>query len=160
MWGGGGFEPGLPIVEVPPVNPPAQESYKAEIRRTTFGVPHSKADNFAGVGYGYGYAQAQDSLCTLADSFLTYRGERSRHFGGDAQSVYSGTLGRPVNLESDFFHRHVITADTLDAMRSAQPDTLRKLVEGFAAGYNRYVREIKAGSAKNAACGREAWVAP
>lgn len=158
--GGGGFEPGLPIVEVPPVNPPAQESYKAEIRRTTFGVPHIKADNFAGVGYGYGYAQAQDSLCTLADSFLTYRGERSRHFGGDAPSVYSGTLGRPGNLESDFFHRHVITADTLDAMRSAQPDTLRKLVEGFAAGYNRYVREIKGGSAENVACGKEAWVAP
>lgn len=159
--GGGGGGPGfLPVFGSNPATPPAQDSYKAEIRRTAFGVPHIKADNFAGAGYGYGYAQAQDSLCTLADSFLTYRGERSRYFGGDAQSVYSGTLGRPGNLESDFFHKHVITADTLDAMRAAQPDTLRKLVEGFAAGYNRYVREIKAGGADNAACGKEAWVAP
>ncbi|QNK65903.1 penicillin acylase family protein [Variovorax sp. PAMC26660] len=159
--GGGGGGPGfLPVFGGNPVSPPAQDSYKAEIRRTAFGVPHIKADNFEGVGYGYGYAQAQDSLCTLADSFLTYRGERSRYFGADAQSVYAGILGRPLNLESDFFHKHVITADTLDAMRAAQPDTLRKLVEGFAAGYNRYVREIKAGGPENAACGKEAWVAP
>lgn len=155
--GGGGGGPGLPVVGT---NPTAQESYKAEIRRTTFGVPHIKADTLAGVGYGYGYAQAQDTLCTLADAFLTYRGERSRYFGADTQSVYSGTIGRPGNLESDFFHKHVISADTLDAMRSAQPDALRKLVEGFAAGYNRHVREIKAGSTANAACGKEAWVVP
>ena len=46
-------------------------TYRAEIRRTAMGVPHIKADDWAGAGYGYGYAQAQDNLCTLADAFLS-----------------------------------------------------------------------------------------
>ena len=69
--------------------------YSAEIRRTTMGVPHIKADSWAGVGYGSGYAQAEDNLCTMADSFLTYRGERSKYIGGDAQLVASGTTFVP-----------------------------------------------------------------
>ncbi|MDD2713468.1 MAG: penicillin acylase family protein, partial [Simplicispira sp.] len=50
-------------------------TYSAEIRRTAMGVPHIKAKDWGSAGYGYGYAQAQDNLCTMADSFLTYRGE-------------------------------------------------------------------------------------
>ena len=34
--------------------------------------------NIDRAAYERAYAQAQDNLCTLADSFLTYRGERSR----------------------------------------------------------------------------------
>ena len=137
-------------------------SYKAEIRRTAMGVPHIKADSWAGAGYGYGYAQAEDNLCTMADSFLTYRGERSQYFGADALLAAKSTIGRPKNIDSDFFHRHVISPDVVDAMAKAQPASIRQMAEGFAAGYNRYVREIKAGSASNAhaACRAEAWVQP
>ena len=84
--GGGGDEP---------------STYKADIRRTSMGVPHIKSDTWGGAGYGYGYAQAEDNLCTMADSFLTYRGERSKYFGADAQLVASGTTGRPKNIDSD-----------------------------------------------------------
>lgn len=142
--------------------PDPQLSYKADIRRTGMGVPHIKADNWGGAGYGYGYAQAQDDLCTMANSFLTYRGERSLHFGGDALIPFSSTIGRPKNIDSDFFHRHVLNDDVVKTMVAAQPETLRELVAGFAAGYNRYVREIKAGgdAGAHAACRNEAWVAP
>ncbi|SCX57902.1 penicillin acylase family protein [Variovorax sp. EL159] len=156
--GGKGFsflpppDPGSP--------PPAASTYKAEIRRTAMGVPHIKADNWAGAGYGYGYAQAQDNLCTMADSFLTYRGERSQYLGGDALLVAGSTIGRPKNIDSDFFHRHVISPDVLKKMIDAQPDDLKKLVEGFAAGYNRYVRDAKASGTAHAACRTEAWVQP
>ena len=34
----------------------AQLEYEAEVRRTSYGIPHIKADNFASLGYGYGYA--------------------------------------------------------------------------------------------------------
>jgi acyl-homoserine-lactone acylase len=139
-----------------------QDGYKAEIRRTAMGVPHIKADDWGGAGYGYGYAQAQDDLCTLADAFLTYRGERSRYFGAEAQLPAASTIGQPKNIDSDFFHKHVITAPVVDAMAKAQPDSIRRLVEGFAAGYNREVRELKAGGAPgtHAACRGEAWVQP
>jgi acyl-homoserine-lactone acylase len=159
---GGGGGNGLSFLPLPPSpgNPPAEGAYKAEIRRTAMGVPHIKADTWAGAGYGYGYAQAQDNLCTMADSFLTYRGERSQYLGGDAQLVASSTIARPKNIDSDFFHRHVISADVLKKMIDAQPDDLKKLVEGFAAGYNRYVRDVKANGTAHAACRTEAWVQP
>ena len=106
-------------------------TYNAEIRRTAMGVPHIKADSWAGVGYGSGYAQAEDNLCTMADSFLTYRGERSQYFGGSALLAYSSTIGQPRNIDSDFFHRHVLSADVVGTMAAAQPENLRKMVEGF-----------------------------
>lgn len=134
--------------------------YSAEIRRTAMGVPHIKANDWGGAGYGYGYAQAQDNLCTMADAFLTYRGERSQYFGGDALLVYSSTLGRPRNLDSDFFHRHVISSETVDAMAAAQPEKLRQMVDGFVAGYNRYVADAKVSNTAHAACRSEAWVQP
>ena len=134
--------------------------YSAEIRRTTMGVPHIKASDWGGLGYGYGYAQAQDNLCTMADSFLTYRGERSKYFGADALAVYSSTIARPRNIDSDFFHRHLITQDVLDAMVAQQGESLRKLTAGFVAGYNRYVRDNQASGKAHAACSGEAWVRP
>lgn len=134
--------------------------YSAEIRRTTMGVPHIKASDWGGLGYGYGYAQAQDNLCTMADSFLTYRGERSKFFGADALAVYNSTIARPRNIDSDFFHRHLITQDVLDAMVAQQGDSLRKLTAGFVAGYNRYVRDNQASGKAHAACRGEAWVRP
>lgn len=138
----------------------APAAYKAEIRRTAMGVPHIKASNWKGAGFGVGYAQAQDNLCTLADAFLTYRGERSRHFGGSSLLVYNSTIGRPRNIDSDFFHRHVISPDVVQKMAAAQPENLRQMVEGFVAGYNQYVDVAKKGTTAHAACRSEAWVQP
>jgi acyl-homoserine-lactone acylase len=133
--------------------------YKADIRRTSLGVPHIKADTWGGAGYGYGYAQAEDNLCTMADSFVTYRGERSKFFGADARLVARGTTGRPINIDSDFFHKHLITSTVIDAMVAAQSNDIREMVDGFTAGYNRYLKDFKAGSSQShAACRNEAWV--
>lgn len=140
--------------------PPA--ALRADIRRTQMGVAHIKASDWRGLGYGFGYAQAQDNLCTLADAFLTYRGERSRYLGGQALARHLGTIGQPANLDSDFFHRHVLDDEAVQAMVAAQSDDLRALVAGFAAGYNRYVREIKGGaeSKAHAACRSQPWLLP
>jgi acyl-homoserine-lactone acylase len=132
--------------------------FSAEIRRTEMGIPHIKARDWLGLGYGMGYAQAQDNLCTMADSFLTYRGERSRYLGGTAQAVYDSTIDRPANLDSDFFFRHVVSDDAVAAMIQAQPTKLVQLVEGFVAGYNRVVRETPSGSKSHAACAGQPWV--
>jgi acyl-homoserine-lactone acylase len=137
------------------------KNYQAEIRRTSMGVPHIKAASWGDVGYGYGYAQAEDNLCTMADGFLTYRGERSRYLGAELGPVAGSTLEMASNLDSDFFHRHVITADGLSDMIAAQPSELRELVSGFSAGYNRYVRQLtNSNNAAHSACRYEAWVQP
>lgn len=44
-----------------PVEPTA--TYSAELRRTQYGIPHIKAEDWASLGYGYGYAYAQDNYC-------------------------------------------------------------------------------------------------
>ncbi|MFT3665367.1 penicillin acylase family protein [Piscinibacter sp.] len=135
--------------------------YDVEIRRTAMGVPHIKAADYAGVGYGMGYAQAEDALCTIADAMLTYRGERSRWFGPDERVTDASTIGRPLNIDSDFFHRHVLSADAMSAFRAAQPAEVQSLMSGYADGYNRYLRDLRANASAtaHAACRGAEWVA-
>src|SRR3546814_9608105 len=59
----------------------------AEIRRTEYGIPHIKADDWAGLGYGYGYAFAEDNACLLAEMVVTARAERSAFFGDSAANL-------------------------------------------------------------------------
>ncbi|WP_206297376.1 penicillin acylase family protein, partial [Pseudomonas viridiflava] len=58
---------------------PENRSVSAQVRRTTFGVPHIVAADERGLGYGIGYAYAQDNLCLLANEIVTVNGERSRY---------------------------------------------------------------------------------
>lgn len=136
--------------------------YEVALRRTAMGVPHIKAGNHAGVGYGLGYAQAEDALCTIADSMLTYRGQRSRWFGAQTPTASRSTSGRPSNIDSDFYHRHVLHQAALDTFIQAQPDDVRQLMVGFADGYNRYLRELRASAdtRAHAACRDAQWLAP
>ncbi|VVM97252.1 Acyl-homoserine lactone acylase PvdQ [Pseudomonas fluorescens] len=115
------------------------EQATADIRRTTFGVPHIRADNERGLGYGIGYAYAQDNLCLLANEITTVNGERSRYFGPDQRTVEE----RP-NQASDLFFTWLNTPDAVDAFWKAQTREVRDLVDGYAAGYNRALAERRA----------------
>jgi acyl-homoserine-lactone acylase len=134
--------------------------YSAEIRRTQSGIPHIKAADWGSLGYGYGYAQAEDNLCTLADAFVTYRGERSAWFGADARPPAGATFGQPRNIDADFFFRLVDDNAAVERYRSAQPASLQSLIDGFAAGYNQYLHDLDAGRVPNAhaACKGKPWV--
>ncbi|MGH8778242.1 penicillin acylase family protein [Paraburkholderia sp.] len=136
--------------------------YRVDIRRTQNGIPHIEARDWGSLGYGYGYAQAQDNLCTLADGFLTWRGERSAWFGADAHTPASATFGRPRNLDADFFFRSIVDDDAVARYRGAQPVRLRELMSGFADGYNRYVDDMNQGRFPGAhlACAGKPWVKP
>src|SRR5690606_41698436 len=67
----------------------------ATIERTTYGIPHITADDYAGAGYGHGYAIAEDNLCVLADASITHRRERPPYFRPDAAASLPATLGPP-----------------------------------------------------------------
>lgn len=131
-----------------------------EIRRTEAGIPHIKANDWTSLGYGDGYAQATDDLCTMADAFVTYRGERSRYFGPDARLPTFSTLGQPKNIDSDFFFRLLDNDAAVERYRAAQPARIVSLVKGFAAGYNRYVGELRNGQwpGQSTACRNRPWV--
>ncbi|MGF6650211.1 acyl-homoserine-lactone acylase [Paraburkholderia youngii] len=134
--------------------------YRADIRRTALGIPHIKADDWGSLGYGYGYAQAQDNLCTMTESFVTYRGERSRFFGADARPALGATFGQPDNLDSDFFFRFIVDDATVARYRKSQTDDMRALIDGFVDGYNRYVVDLAHGDfpGAHAACRAAPWL--
>ncbi|MDG4859737.1 penicillin acylase family protein [Streptomyces sp. T-3] len=135
----------------------AEQGYTAQIRRTEHGVPHILAKNFDGLGYGYGYAYAQDNACELADQILTLRGERSRYLGeGGPESP---------NLASDTYYKGLRRAGTvkrlLDKPAPLGPTAeLRRMVEGYAAGYNRYLRDTGVDKLPDSRCKGKPWVRP
>jgi len=138
-----------------------------EIRRTADRIPHIRAPGWRELGVGIGHAQAQDALCTLAEAFTTWRGERSQHFGADARPARLSTFGRPTNLELDFYFRAFADDAMLARSRAAlQPDLLAA-ADGYADGYNRYLVEARSAARDNVrgqpgaprqACLREPWV--
>jgi len=126
----------------------------AEIRRTAFGVPHIRAKDERGLGFGIGYAYAQDNLCLLANEVVTVNGERSRFFGPDKQ-----TLEQRNNLTSDVFFQGLNSPQAVDAFWQAQTPQVRQLVEGYVAGYNRYLAEVRDQNGQGQ-CLQAAWLRP
>jgi acyl-homoserine-lactone acylase len=146
--------------------PQPKPQFHAEVTRTSYGIAHIRADDFKSLGYGLAYAYAQDNVCMFADSLLTVRGERSRYFGGDqlATAPKNGEYGAASdfmnlrNEDSDFFFRGYLDIDQLRAGYASGSRDARDLLAGYAAGYNRYLRDY-AGRLP-AACKNAAWVRP
>lgn len=125
---------------------------QAQIRWTRYGIPHIQAKDELGLGYGIGYAYARDNACLLAEEIVTARGERSRYFGADGKS--SAGIG---NLPSDFFYTWLNDSESLHRMHGAQPQPIRDLLDGYAAGYNRWLWETQATATQ---CAGKAWLRP
>ncbi|WP_326636997.1 penicillin acylase family protein [Nonomuraea fuscirosea] len=142
---------------------PAAGGYAAEIRRTEYGIPHISAKDHGGLGFGYGYAFAQDNLCVLASWVTTLRGERSMFFGPEAES---DDPVRPVaNLTSDIYFKSVADSGVVPRLL-ARPapigptEDMRRLVAGYAAGYNAYLRDTGVANLPDPTCRGQAWVRP
>jgi len=147
----------------PGADVPAQAGrYDVTVRRTALGIPHIKADDIASVGYGYGYVHAQDNLCVLQEDLVTIRGERAKYFGRDGEHVIIPNGSRADNVSSDFFWKFMATDAAWQGLRSAADPLLLDMTQGFVDGYNRYLREIKAGrhAGRHAACRDAPWLAP
>lgn len=126
----------------------------AQIRRTSYGVPHIVAKDERGLGYGVGYAYAQDNLCLLANEVLTVSGERSRHFGAKGK-----TLEQRDNLTSDLFFTWLNSSTAVDSFLQAQPVQVQALLGGYASGYNRALAERRR-EGLPAECGNGEWLRP
>jgi len=133
------------------------QRYEATIVRTAHGIPHINAKDWRGAGYGVGYAYAQDNLCMIAEEFATVAGERSLYFG----PANRATLGfQPVdNLTSDLFFRSAIDLPALRKGVRAQGREALEVVQGYVAGYNRYLRDIGPQGVPEA-CRGKPWVRP
>ena len=97
---------------------------RVEIRRTTYGVPHIKAQDLRAAAYALAYVQLEDHGPRVALGLLRSRGEMGRWFGRDS-------------MESDFSAQRRYGLAVENYARLHQ-DT-REVYEGFAAGVNRYI---------------------
>src|SRR3954454_15809813 len=122
---------------------PRQGRYHATIAITRHGIPHITADGFGSLGFGSGYAATEDAVCTLADTLITARGERSRWFGPDKRYNDQVTLDAS-NLQVDAFvadlhQRHVVEKLLKDPLRGPG-EQARAMVRGYVAGANEWLR--------------------
>jgi acyl-homoserine-lactone acylase len=128
----------------------AADRYQATIRRTSYGVAHIQASDLPSLGFGEGYAQAEDHLCSIADQVVRARGERALYFGRGPGDVH---------LRSDIMARGLRLHERGQAWHAAQPDEAREWVEGYVAGYNRYLEETGR-DAVGGWCQGADWVVP
>jgi acyl-homoserine-lactone acylase len=122
----------------------AHPAYHATIDITRHGIPHITASSFGNLGFGSGYAASMDSICTLADTLVTARGQRSRWFGPAKRYNDQVTLDA-TNLQVDAFvrdlhQRHVVEKLLRSKKRGPGPQA-RAMVRGYVAGINRYVAQ-------------------
>jgi acyl-homoserine-lactone acylase len=119
--------------------------FDTEIRWTSYGIPHVKANDWGSLGYGFAYATAEDAVCVIARDIVMVNGELSKYLGPE-----NG------NLESDVFHRSILTPEKLDSYSGAQSEKSDAFLAGYVAGYNRYLRDNS--TRLPASCKGEPWV--
>ncbi|MHA7834336.1 MAG: penicillin acylase family protein, partial [Algiphilus sp.] len=140
----------------------SDEGFDATVRTTTGGIPHIKAADYGSLGYGIGYVQARDNLCVLAEEFLTIKGQRAEFLGRDGSYTIHANGATASNVDSDFFWRFLISDARLQELADAALPEAEAASRGYAAGFSRYVKEIKRGqhAGRHQSCRNAAWVRP
>ncbi|SET31506.1 penicillin acylase family protein [Thalassotalea agarivorans] len=127
----------------------------ADIKYTSYGVPHITADNLQSLGFGSGYAYAKENACILLDQMVKVHSERSKYFGPD-KVLGSGDNG---NLISDFGHLAMRVMEDAESLYPSLSDNTKALLEGYSVGFNQYMTEVGTdGLAPE--CAGQPWVAP
>ncbi len=112
----------------------------AEIRWTSYGIPHILADTIPDASFGAGYAFAKLNACVLADQLLMVRSERSKYYGPDK---VSGSFDHQ-NLISDLFYKAMDVQGLARSYYRQQSKENRAMLDAYIAGYNKYIREAGA----------------
>jgi acyl-homoserine-lactone acylase len=106
--------------------------YEADIRWTSWGIPHISAEDWGSVAYGLGYAFAGDHGCVLADQIVMVRSERTQFFGAGPDDLY---------LHQDIGWKALDVYAQAEAGWFALTPQLQSALVGYAAGFNRWVAE-------------------
>lgn len=100
------------------------------IRRTAYGVPHIMADNMLAAGYALGYLQVEDYGKRVVYGLVRGRGEWSRH-----HSLSGKRRNTSIDNDASSIIRHERAEETFSLLN----DDTRDMLDGFAAGVNRYI---------------------
>lgn len=108
--------------------PPPERKYDVTIARDDFGVPHIFGKTDADVAYGIAYAHAEDDFSTLQEVLAMTRGRLGAMNGQDGAKTdfVVDLLGARATVARDYVK---------------QPADVRALLDGYAAGLNRYAEK-------------------
>jgi len=120
---------------------------QVQIRWTTHGIPHIKANDWEGLGYGFAHAIATNTICTLAREFVTVRGDQSKYFEATER-----------NINADAFHRALLHPAKIDEYLAYGSSESHRMDAGYVAGYNNFI-ETQAGNMP-ASCNNAPWITP
>ena len=123
--------------------------YQVEITRTSFGIPHITAQDYGSLGYGEAYAAAQDHVCNMAVALTNAQGQAAMHFGSGHENTH---------LHNDIVVRALNIPEKGRLALAQQPEHIKQWIQGYTAGYNRYLRD-SAGQF-GSWCDGEPWVRP
>ena len=103
-------------------------TYRAEIKRDDWGIPHITGKTDADAVFGMIYAQAEDDFNRIEANYLTSLGRLAEAEGEKAiwQDLRQRLWIDPVQLRADY---------------AASPLWLRKLMDAWAAGLNQYLAD-------------------
>ena len=144
-------DPGL--MEIESMSPEVENSREiispkqVQIRWTTHGIPHIKADDWEGLGYGFAHAIATNTICVLAREFVTVRGEQAKYFGATQR-----------NVNADAFHRALLHEEKIEEYLAYGSSESDELDAGYVAGYNNFI-DTQAGNMP-ASCNNAPWITP
>jgi acyl-homoserine-lactone acylase len=104
---------------------PAERDYKVEIIRDDYGVPHIFGKTDADVSYGIAWAHSEDDFYTLQNVAAMTRGRLGAITGAEGAQV-------------DYVAHLLKIGQTAEQKYDALPADVRALLDGYAAGMNRY----------------------
>ena len=124
--------------------------FAAQVRWTSWGVPHIVADNWGSLAFGMGHSHARDHACTLADQIVRIRSERTRWFG-------RGNNDR--NVDSDFGWLALGVREQAEQGFPTLDSELQNALIGYSTGFNTYLEEVGADGLPTP-CRNAEWVQP
>ena len=107
--------------------------YEAQIRWTSWGIPHILAEDWGSLAYGMAWAHAKDHACTLADQMLRVKSERAATFGRGPDDAH---------VDSDFGWLALGVMEQAEAGFPTLDDTLKSALVGYARGFSDYVESV------------------
>ncbi|MGE4426950.1 MAG: penicillin acylase family protein [Solirubrobacteraceae bacterium] len=149
-----------------PGTAPAAAPYDVTVARTAFGIPHIQAEDYRSMGYGYAKALAEDTVCTVMESYVTANGERSRYFGPDARYEIRGNGSTASNVNSDFFYQRIKDRGTVERLAALPEPTgpkpeIKDALQGYVDGWNAWLREVGGrDGVPDPTCRGKEWVRP
>ncbi len=107
---------------------PVARNYDVQIVRDAFGVPHINGKTDADAAYGLAYAHSEDDFSTLQEVVAMTRGRAGALLGQDGAGI-------------DYVAHLLEVQKTIDTQYETIPVDVRQVLDGYAAGMNRYAQK-------------------